>query len=361
MKARARKRLRMNSVWAPLFAIFGALGIGAILLLITGHDPVAAYLALIEGALGGRGGANLISTLQRATPIIGMGLATAVALRAGFLNLGGEGQLVLGALAAALTVLELPFDGPILLPIGLLAGAAAGGLYAWIAFVLQSRFTVPLLISTLLLNYPARYLASYAVAHPWRDVASGMSQTARIPEAAQLPALATGSRLHLGSVLILLLVVVAAWALHRTRVGYEMRMTGLNTDFARYGGIEVQRLGGRVMLTSGALAGLVGAIEVLAVHHRFIDGALTQPLYAWSGLMTALLAGSAPLGVLAAGLLFSGIQTGGFGMERGAGVPRELSRVIQALAILLVAAASQMRLASATETEDQKEDGSNDR
>lgn len=331
---------------APLLAISGALVFGGVLLLLTGHDPIAAYAALLEGALGGRGGANLLATLQRATPIVGMGLATAVALRAGFLNLGGEGQLVLGALAAALTVLELPLAGPLLLPAGLLAGAAAGGLYAWLAYALEARFTVPLLISTLLLNYPARYLASYAVAHPWRDVASGMSQTALVPEAARLPALASGSGLHAGSLLILASVLAAAWLLHRTRVGYELRMTGLNADFARYGGIDVRRLGARVMIISGGLAGLVGAIEVLAVHHRFIDGALTQPLYAWTGLMTALLAGSAPLGVLAAGLLFSGIQTGGFGMERGAGVPRELSRVIQALAILLVAAASRLRLAA---------------
>jgi len=347
-------------VKAPLLAIFGALVLGGVLLLLTGHDPIAAYGALLQGALGGRGGANLLATLQRATPIVGMGLATAVALRAGFLNLGGEGQLVLGGLAAALTVLELPLDGPLLLPVGLLAGAAAGGLYAWLAYALEARFTVPLLISTLLLNYPARYLASYAAAHPWRDVASGMSQTALVPEAARLPALAPGSRLHLGSVLILALVLAAAWVLHRTRIGYELRMTGLAAGFARYGGVDVGRLGARVMLASGGLAGLVGAIEVLAVHHRFIDGALTRPLYAWTGLMTALLAGSAPLGVLAAGLLFSGIQTGGFGMERGAGVPRELSRVIQALAILLVAAAGRLRLAataSATATASADGDG----
>ncbi|MEE8523892.1 MAG: ABC transporter permease [Thermoanaerobaculia bacterium] len=349
-------------VRAPLLAVSGALVLGAVLLLLTGHDPIAAYAALVKGALGGRGGANLMATLQRATPIVGMGLATAVALRAGFLNLGGEGQLVLGALAAALTVLELPLDGPILLPVGLLAGAVAGGLYAWLAYVLEARFTVPLLISTLLLNYPARYLASYAAAHPWRDVASGMSQTALVPEAARLPALVSGSRLHAGSLLIVVLVLAAAWVLHRTRVGYELRMTGLNADFARYGGVDVRRLGARVMIVSGGLAGLVGAIEVLAVHHRFIDGALTQPLYAWTGLMTALLAGSAPLGVLAAGLLFAGIQTGGFGMERGAGVPRELSRVIQALAILLVAAASRLRLVTTVARDDSDgSDGDGDR
>ena len=252
--------------------------------------------------------------------------------------------LVLGALAAALVTLELPVDGPLLLPLALLAGALAGGLYASLATLLDARYRVPILISTLLLNYPARYLASYAVTHPWRDVASGMTQTARVPEAAQLPLL-PGGRLHAGSLLIVLLVVLAAWILRRTTTGYELRMTGLNADFARYGGIDVDRLGFGVMFASGALAGLVGAVEVLGVHHRFIDGALTQPLYAWTGLMAALLAGSSPLGVLLAGLLFAALQTGGFGMECRAGVPRELARVVQALVVLLVAAGTRFRFA----------------
>lgn len=283
-----------------------------------------------------------MATLGRSTPTVGMGLSTAVALRGGLLNLGGEGQMVLGGLASSLAALLVPagFD-PLALPMALLAGALAGGLYAVFAMFLEARYRVPILISTLLLNYPARYLASYVVTHPWRDVASGMAQTARIPEAARLPLL-PGGRLHAGSVLILVLILVAAWILRRTKAGYELRMTGLNVGFARYGGIEVGRLGYGVMLTSGALAGLVGAIEVLGVHHRFIDGALTSPLYAWTGLMAALLAGSAPLGVLLAGFLFSGLQTGGFGMERRAGVPRELAQVIQALVVLLVAAGGQL-------------------
>ncbi len=326
-----------KSLVRPLLALAGALVIGGVIMAATGHDPLRAYGALVEGALGGRHQANLMATLQRATPTVGMGLATAVALRGGFLNLGGEGQLVLGGLAASLTALELPLPGPALLPLAMLAGALAGGLFAVFAFFLDARYRVPLLISTLLLNYPARYLASYVVTHPWRDVASGMSQTERLPEAAWLPLL-PGGRLHAGIVLIVALALAAAWIVKRTRFGYELRMTGLNAAFAGYGGIDVGRLGYGVMFASGALGGLVGAVEVLGVHHRFIDGALTEPLYAWTGLMAALVAGSAPMGVLAVGFLFSGLQTGAFGMERRAGVPRELARVVQALVILLLAA-----------------------
>ncbi len=334
-----RRVLEHRAVWlAPLVAIGGALVTGALLMLATGHDPIAAYRAMLEGALGGRRLANLMATLARATPIVGMGLAAAIALRGGYLNLGGEGQLVLGGLASALVAIHTPLPTVLLFPLVLLSGALAGGAWALLATVLEKRFHVPLLIGTLLLSYPARFIASYLVNYPFRDVASGMSQTFRIPESLELAYLARGTRLHVGALLVLLLVLAAAWVMRRTRAGYELRMTGLNPRFARYGGIDTSRLGFSAMLASGAVAGLVGALEVLGTHHRFIDGALTGPLYAWTGLMAALLAGSSPLGVLAAGLFFAGVHTGGFGMERGAGVPREISQVLQALMILLIAA-----------------------
>ncbi|HXV41606.1 MAG TPA: ABC transporter permease, partial [Anaerolineae bacterium] len=134
------------------------------------------------------------------------------------------------------------------------------------------------------------------------------------------------------------LVLLAAFVIQRTVVGYEIRMAGRNPNFVRYGGVDLPRLGYGVMFASGAIAGIVGAIEVLGVHQRYIDDALTAPLYAWVGLMTALLSGFNPLGVLVAGLFFSAVQTGGFALERATEVPRELSRVLQALIILLVAA-----------------------
>ncbi len=333
---------RLRPLAAPLLAVLGALVLGALLMLVTGHDPLAAYRAMFEGALGGRKLANLMATLARATPIVGMGLAITIALRGGYLNLGGEGQLVLGGLTSALVALYLPLPGWLLLPVSLVGGAVAGAAWALLATGLDRVFRVPLLIGTLLLNYPARYLASYLVNHPLRDVASGMSQTHRVPEGVELAYLVPGTRLHVGALMVLALVLVATWVVRRTRVGYELRMTGLNPDFARYGGINTVRLGFGTMAISGSIAGLVGAMEVLGTHHRFIDNALTAPLYAWTGLMAALLAGSSPLGVLAAGLFFAAVHTGGFGMERGAQVPRELSRVLQALMILLIAARSRL-------------------
>lgn len=353
-----RLRASLSALEAPLLAVAGALLLGGGLILATGHDPIAAYAALVDGALGGRGLANLAATLGRAAPIVGMGIAAAVALRAGYVNLGGEGQLVLGGLAAAVVALELPLPGPLALLAALAAAVLAGGLYAALAALFQLRWSVPVLLSTLLMNYPARFFASYLVGHPLRDVASGLPQSERIAESARLPGLGGAGRLDrldrldMGILLVLLTVVAAAFVLGRTRAGYRIRMSGLNRRFARYGGIDVERLGYRVLFASGALGGLVGGLLVLGVHHRFIDGALTGPMWAWTGLMAALLAGSRPLGVAAAGLFFAAVQTGGLGMERATEVPRELSRVVQALIILLVAARSRLRFGAAdVETE----------
>lgn len=335
-----RVRGAWRSVQGPLIAIGGAILVGAVLMLLTGHDPLEAYWTMLLGAIAGPNLANLASTLARGAPIVGMGIAAAIAFRAGFPNIGGEGQLVMGALTAALVGVYAPLPAPLLLLAVILAAMLAGGLWAFIPALAQFQFRVPILISTLLLNYPARFFATYMVTYVVRDVPSGMSQTLMIDAAIQLPKLLIGTQLHAGVFITLAVVWLTWFVISRTVQGYYIRMAGLNAQFARYGGVNLKRLGYGVMFTSGAVAGLVGAIEVLGVNYRFIDDALTSPLYAWVGLMSALLVNSSPLGVLLAGLFFSAVQTGGFGMERATDVPRELSRVLQALIILLIAAQS---------------------
>jgi simple sugar transport system permease protein len=333
-----------RKVEGPVLAVAGALLIGALLMLLTGHNPIEAYREMVLGAVAGTNYANLGATLARAAPIVGMGLAAAVAFRAGFFNLGGEGQLVLGALAGALIALYVPAPMPLRLVLVMAGAMLTGALLAWLPTWAQFRFNVPLLISSLLLNYPARFLASYIVVHHVRDIPSGMPQTHLIPEALRFPLLMRGAPVHAGLFITLAVVLAAAFVIDRTVAGYELRMTGLNPSFARYSGVRLRRLGYAVMAASGALAGLVGAIEVLGVNYRYIDDALTSPQFAWVGLMAALLSGSSPLGVLVAGLFFSAIVTGGAGMERQTDVPRELSRMLQAIIILLIAARSSFRL-----------------
>jgi len=350
----ANIRLGIEKTWlviqAPLIAIIGGLLIGALIMLITGHNPVNAYSEMLEGAIGGRNSANLVSTINRAAPIVGMGIAASIAFRAGMFNIGGEGQLVLGGTAAALAAVYLPLPPLLLVPASLLAAALAGGLYALMAAFFNFKFNVPLLVCTLLLNYPARYFTSYLVTHPFRDVASGMNQTFQVPADVRFALLGNQTQLHAGLFITLTIVILAALIINRTVPGYEVRMTGLNARFSRYGGIGAKKVGYWAMFLSGAVAGTVGAIEILGVIYRYVDGALTLPLYAWTGIMTALLSGSSPLGVLAAGLFFSAVQTGGFGMERKTDVVRELSRVLQAIIIMLVAARASFQFGKKRDT-----------
>jgi simple sugar transport system permease protein len=321
----------------PVLAIVGGLLIGAVIMLFSGNNPLEGYSAMFFGALGGRNGTNLASTLARAAPIVGMGLTAAIASRAGFFNLGGEGQLVLGGLAAALVALNVPLPAFLLVPLTILVAMLVGGAFALLPTWAQFNFRVPMLISTLLLNYPARFFASYVVVNLVRDVASGMPQTHQIDEGLQFPLLLSGTQLHAGVFITLVVAIATTMFISKSVAGYELRMMGLNPRFAEYGGVPMRKLGYAVMFASGAIAGLVGAIEVLGVNYRFIDDALTSPQYAWVGLMAALLSGGAPLGVLVAGLFFSAVQTGGFGMERATEIPRELARVLQAVIILFVA------------------------
>ncbi len=333
-----------RAISGPLLAILGGVVIGSLLMLFTGHNPLEAYAAMVSGALAGPNLTNLASTLTGAAPIVGMGLAAAVAFRAGFFNLGGEGQLVLGGLAAALVAIYLPLPALLLFPVTIAAAMLVGGLWAVLPAWAEFQFHVPLLISTLLLNYPARFFASYVAVNLVRDVASGMPETLQVPSAVQFPLLMTNTQLHAGVFITLAVVLVAAFVIGRTVVGYELRMAGKNATFARYGGIRLRKLGYGVMFSSGAIAGLVGAIQVLGVDYRFVDGSLTSPQYAWVGVMAALLSGSSPLGVLLAGLFFSAIQTGGLGMEQATQVPHELSLILQAVIILLVAARGSFRI-----------------
>ena len=336
--------IQLRKIWftlqGPLIAILGAALVGAVIILLTGQNPLTAYAALLRGAFAGRGMVNLASTLNRAMPIVGMGLAASISFKSGFFNIGGEGQMVLGGVTAALVAIYTPLPAPVLLPLTLLAAGVVGGLYAVMAMFFEFRFNVPLLISTLILNYPARYIASYLVTSPFRDVPSGMNETLLVPEGVRFSNLVPGSQLNTGIILIAVLVVVSAWVIYRTVPGYNLRMAGLNRRFAIYGGIDIQKQGYLVMFASGAVAGLVGAILVLGVMYRFIDDALTSPLYAWVGIMAALLSGADPIGVALAGFVFSAIQTGGLGMERETSIPRELSLVLQALIIMFIAVRS---------------------
>jgi ABC-type uncharacterized transport system permease subunit len=314
------------------------LGVTAAAVLALGGDPVAALWALVDGAVGGRGLGNLQATLDRGAMVVGAALAAWIAMRAGFLNVGVEGQMVLGGVTAAVVALALPAGlGAAAVPVILAAAALAGALWALVAVHLHLRLGVPLLVGTLLLNYPASSLASWLVSHPLRDPTAGVAASYRVPAGMRLPMLGA-SDVQAAVPVVLLGLALAAWWYTRTTTGYEARMTGLGPRFARAAGVPVARLERWLCGASGAVAGVIGALSVLGEHHRYIDGMLVQPLHAWTGLMAVLLGGRNPAVMAAVGLGLAALSTGALGMERAAAVPRELARVLMA-AILLVAAA----------------------
>ena len=309
--------------------LLAALALGAVLLAATGANPLDAYQAIVTGAFGPDG---VRDTLAYAVPVVGMAIALAIPLRAGMVNLGGEGQLVLGAISAITVGLHVP--GPLGLVAALVAGAVAGALYASVAALCETRLGVPLLVTTLLLSYPAMSFAAYLVRFPMRDEGSSLPQSDQLPADVRFTELAPG-----------LLLVVAAVAVYavvdaRTPAGFETRVTGWGPRFAEYAGIDRPALTVRLLACSGGLAGLVGAVVVLGFPHRFIDGALITPQYTWIGLLAALLAAANPLGTLVAAVFFAALTSGGFAMERETQVPRELTAVLQAVLIIFLAAAT---------------------
>ncbi|MFF0594820.1 ABC transporter permease [Streptomyces antibioticus] len=320
---------------SPLtFSVLAGLLIGALFLVGTGADPLTAYGAVLTGALGGDG---IGATLTTGTSVLGLALALAIPLRAGLINLGGDGQMVLGGITAAVTGLTSPLPAPLTVALALLAGVAAGAGYAVLAALCENHFGVPLLVSSLLLSYPAVSLASYLARYPLKEPGSSLPQTRALPDGVALPAFGD-STVTLGLVLVVLAAAAYWFTDRRTAVGYEIRMTGLNARFSAYAGVERRGLTLRLMAVSGGLAGLVGAIGVLSFPYRFTDGSLTAPGYTWTGLTAALLAGAAPLGTLVAAFFFAVLQVGGLAMERTTEVPRELTQVLQAIVIVFLAA-----------------------
>ena len=306
------------------------------LMALAGAPFGEALSGFIDAAFGGRRFSYLLTTLSRAALIVGMAISVMLSFRAGLFNIGGEGQLVAGGLVAPLVASFLPGPPVVGLGVSTFPAMTAGALWALLAGILQLHLGVPLLVGSLLLNYPIRYLGSYLVAHPFRDVQSGMVQSHLVPQATWLPYF-PGTRLDIGILFIAVASIFAIVYSHSTVHGYHARLNGLSADFARAVGLPVRKLALQTLAMSGAVAGLVGAVAVFGIHHRFIDGMLVQPLYAWTGIIAVLLVGMIPWLVPLSGFFFAAIQTGAAGMERTAGVPKEIALVMQAVIILFVA------------------------
>lgn len=333
-----KHRLSISAWIQPLIAVvIGLLG-GAIAISLIGGSIIDTYAQMWKGAFGNF--YFFTNTLTRATPLILVGLGVSIAFRAGFFNMGSEGQMILGALSSALIALYLPGPALFKLLAAILGGIVAGGIWSAFAGWLDARFRMNLIITTLLLNYIAALFAGYLVAYPLKDKtgSAALAQTMMIEKGVWLPKLFQGMSIHGGFIIAIGLAILLYLFIKYTVAGYEIRMLGYNPLFAAYGGVNRGKVMLASMFASGGFAGLAGAVEVLGMQYRYTDGMITNPGYAWSGIMATLLSGAHPLGTAVAAILLAALQTGGMGVERNTNIPLEISSVIQALLILFVTA-----------------------
>jgi general nucleoside transport system permease protein len=305
--------------------------------MIASHDIADVAMAFWNGSIGARS-AFLSGTLVRLIPLALIGTGLAIAFRAGVFNIGGEGQFLVGAVAATIMGL-VSGDAPAPLAIAgaLIASVIAGASWAAIAAVLRARFGVLEVISTIMLNFVAVDLVSFLVRGPLQEPTHVYPQTSSIADAAHLPIIVPGTRLHIG-ILLAVVASVGAWLLMtRTALGFRFRVVGASPSAARVSGrIDIARTSSFALMLSGALAGLAGGIEITGVTYALYEN--LSPGYGFSAIAVAILAGLNPLGVLLSAFGFAVLESGALGMQRDAGVPAVAANAIEAIVILAIVA-----------------------
>ncbi len=338
-----RERLSVigDVVLPPLVALIAALLIGAIMLYALGADPLSGYAAMLEGAFGSTNA--LADTIVKATPLLLVALGICIAFRAGVINIGGEGQMILGALSATAMGLAFPgAPGLLLILLALLIGFLAGGLWGAIPGYLKARFNVNEILSTIMMNAIAVQLMNMMLRGPMIDTtqkgAARIPQTPRLSPAFDLPRLVP-TRLHMGALLAVVLAFVVYFFLWRTTVGYRIRATGKNQFASRYAGIKVERHIVLALLLSGAFSGLAGAVQVYGVNHFMItDGTAAgfTGSAGFNGIVVALFGQLHPLGAIPASFFFGALLVGANKLQRVTQVPAALMTALNGLVVVFV-------------------------
>lgn len=334
---------RLKNLIVPVLAVLLGILVGTIIMIATGYNAGEAFIALWNGAFG-----DIYYTgevIRQVTPLILAGLAVAFAFRTGLFNIGVEGQLIVGWLAAVWVGVAFDLPKVIHLPLAVLAAAAAGALWAFIPGLLKAKFRVHEVIVTIMMNYVALHVSNYIV----RSVLSEKSdRTADVPVSASLRSpflegLTDYSRLHWGIVIALVCVFLMWFILEKTTRGYELRSVGFNQHASEYAGMSVKSNIILSMVISGAFAGLAGAMEGLGTFgYTAIRGGFTG--VGFDGIAVALLGANGPIGIILAAILFGALKVGALNMPLEAGVPNELVDIIIALIVFFVAASYMIRV-----------------
>lgn len=334
---------RVINILVPLVSIVIGLIVGAIVMLVSGYDPVQGYTALWNGIFGDA--FTIGNTIRQITPYILAGLAVAFAFRTGLFNIGVEGQLLMGWLAAAWVGYAFDLPRYIHLPLALVAAAAAGAFWAFLVGFLKAKLSVHEVIASIMLNYTALYITNAVI----KSLSDGGFKTSTVVESATLRnqwlrEFTDNSSMHLGIIVALLMVFIMWFILEKTTRGYELKAVGFNKNAAEYAGMSVSKNIILAMTISGVFAGLAGAMEALGTFQNASIKAGFSGI-GFDGIAVALLGANTPLGVIFGASLFGSLKYGALNMPNEAGIPEEIVSIIIALIIFFVASGYVIRLA----------------
>jgi len=319
----------------PIWAVLLALLLGMVLVRLAGANPLRAYGELLRGAFADVFG--FATTLVKTTPLLLAGLGVAVALRAGLFNIGAEGQIYLGGLAAALVGLYLHGLPPLMhIPLVLVAAFIAGGVWAIVPVLLKVFRGVNEVITTLLMNYVGILLVSFIVGGPLIEPGAPYPYTRPLAPSTTLPVIVPGTDAHAGILLAIVLAVVLHVLFTRTSLGFQLRSVGANPAASAAAGMNVRATLVLAMVVGGGLAGLAGATEVIGLKHRLFEN--FSPGYGYDAIVVAFLSNGQPLGVVAMAFFFGALRSGANIMQRSVGIPVAIVFAIQGLAVLFLAA-----------------------
>ena len=345
-----KRKIDWGYLLSLLAAIALALLVGAGIMALTGHDPAQAYREMVRGATGCDSWQMVFTqlftkrqfgnTIEYAMVLFLTGLACAIGARVGIFNVGGEGQLYLGAIVSGYIGVLLQGHSPwLVIPAAAVGAMAVGGFYAWIPGVLKVKWKVNEVITTIMMNSIAIYFCAYLSNGPWKtSQPNRVSGTDPLAQELLFDKLIRGSNLTTAIYVSAVLALLIWYVMGKTTTGYEMRLTGDNPRFARFAGLNTNRLIIGAMVVSGMLCGLVGMFEVYGLKGSYQDGISNE--YYFDGLLVAMIMRYQPLGIIAMSFGFAFLKVGAAGMELNAGVPGELYRIIQSVIIFFMAAQS---------------------
>ena len=325
----------LEGLVTPFVAIVIAVLIGAVVMLLTGHNPLTAYGALFSGAFGST--VNLSNTMANAIPLILSGLGVAIGFKSGLFNIGAEGQYWIGSMAAVWIGYSEHGLPPILhVTLSISVGMLAAGLWAGIIPGLAKAFVgAHEVITTMMMSYIAIFLSHYMLENGPMMQPGFTPQSPVILPSATLGKIVERTQLSWGLVIALGACIFVYWLLYKTTLGYRLRAVGLNVRAAKYAGINVPFHLVLALFISGMFAGLAGAVQMLGVQHRLYDSFSSG--YGFTAIVVALLANNNPFGVILASIFFAALSSGGQAMQITSGVPAHLTDVISGIIIFLVA------------------------